>query len=358
MKIPAEFAKEVARFPDALRGLIEAELEAGNEITELSGSFPAPPVGAYVKLARPVSTRPRETAEGVDFFDRNGSSYSGEFTDAKRHFFVLEPPHPPEPEPDMDAIRAALKEKQTDALTRERSRTPKARTKRKKPAAEAAHAAPAPAPRKEAETAVDRFRESMVMDPEKWRDGIGYDVAILKTASPDELAGIENLLVSRGIRDWRDVEALAALDSPRARVLLKAALKSADPAISTAVIHHAPGLVSEDERTASLVAALEVAESYGGLSQTLLEVEEFHPPKVIAALLRGVLARGDGVPVHFAAMLMFLHGKAESAFDWAHRPFFLKFHTEDRAERESLFRELCEKIGVKPDKFLRGKVRG
>jgi hypothetical protein len=358
MKIPAEFAKEVARFPDALRGLIEAELEAGNEITELAGGFPAPPVGAYVKLSKPVTTRPRESAGDVDFFDRNGSDYSGEFTDAKRHFFVLEPPHPPEPEPDMDAIRAALKARQTDALTEMRSRTPSAPKRRKKSSVAAAEAvSESPAPRKEPETAVDRFRESMVMDFEKWHDGIGYDLAILKTASPDELVEIENVLVSRGIRDWRDVEALAALDSPRARVLLKAALKSSNPEISTAVINHAPGLVSEDERTSSLVAALEVAESFGGLAQTLLEVEEFHPSAVIEALLRGVLARGDGVPVHFAAMLMFLHGKAESAFDWAHRPFFLKFHTEDRAERESLFRELCEKIGVKPGKFLRRKAR-
>jgi len=52
-------------------------------------------------------------------------------------------------------------------------------------------------------------------------------------------------------------------------------------------------------------------------------------------------------------MLMFIHGKADSSFDWTHRPLFLRFKTEDRAERESVFRELCEKIGVAPEPYLK-----
>ena len=86
---------EIAAFPASLRKLIEAELQAGNKIAELSSTFPAPPAGAYVKLENPVIIRLRKPARGVDFSDRNSSSYSGEFTDAKRFYFVLEPPHPP-----------------------------------------------------------------------------------------------------------------------------------------------------------------------------------------------------------------------------------------------------------------------
>jgi len=52
-------------------------------------------------------------------------------------------------------------------------------------------------------------------------------------------------------------------------------------------------------------------------------------------------------------MLMFIHGKADAAFDWNQRPFFLQFHTEDAAERRHHFRELCEKIAVDPDDMLR-----
>jgi hypothetical protein len=55
--------------------------------------------------------------------------------------------------------------------------------------------------------------------------------------------------------------------------------------------------------------------------------------------------RGD-VAMHFAAMLLFVHGKADSEFDWEHRPFLLQFNTEDPAERAPAYRELCERIGL------------
>lgn len=99
-------------FPTVLRELIEAELKSGNTIVEVASTFPAPPAGAYVMFEKPVSTRPRATADGVTFFARNTSSYSGEFTDPERFYFVLDSPLPPDPPPDMDAIRAALDARQ------------------------------------------------------------------------------------------------------------------------------------------------------------------------------------------------------------------------------------------------------
>ena len=61
--------------------------------------------------------------------------------------------------------------------------------------------------------------------------------------------------------------------------------------------------------------------------------------------------------MHFAAMLFFLHGKASEPFDMAHRPFFLRFHTEDRRERAAVFRELCERIGVRAEEYLAPRKR-
>jgi len=107
MILTADQEKELAHFPAALRALIEAELAADNTVLEVGHSFPAPPAGAYFKLANKVSTRPRASVGGLDFYERNSSIYSGEFTDAKRFYFVLEAPNPPPPEPDMDAIRNA-----------------------------------------------------------------------------------------------------------------------------------------------------------------------------------------------------------------------------------------------------------
>lgn len=357
MKDTPHFAKEIAAFPNALRELIEAELEAGNRIVELSSTFPAPPAGAWVKLENPVSSRPRKTGDGIVFYDRNSPSYSGEFTDERRFYFVLEPPHPPEPEPDMDAIRAALEARQRAADADRFAGDPlnhaalSYQAQRPTPPVQPP---PAHATTPKAVSAIDRFRESMVGTYERWREGIGYEVAIFRTATPEELVAMEDLLLSRQVDDWCDVEALAALDSPRARVALRKALRSSNQRVRIAVAEYAPHLISEAERTTTLVEALEGSDTYGGLTQALLQIQEFHPPPIIDALLRGVLNRGGGPPVHFAAMLMFLHGKASSPFDWDQRPFFLKFNTADGRERIRLFEELCARIGVNAEKYLDG----
>ena len=353
MSIPAEFAKQFAAFPECLRKLVEAELADGNSIVEISGGFPAAPCGDCLKLAKPIAACRRESRDGVDFYERNSSLYRGEFTDAKRHFFVLEPPAEPEPEPDMNAIRAEMEARQraadADRFGREQLEWEIAREAASKTEPESRMPAASVTPT----STVGRFMASMEGSFDQWHDGTGYDIALLKSATPDELAQIESVLQSRGVNDWRDVEALAAIDSESARKRLREALKGSDHRVAIAVAQYAPDLVSDAERTKALVAALEGSEIYGGLTQALLEVEEFHPPKVIAALFRGVLARSGENAVHFAAMLMFVHGKAESSFDWKHRPLFLRFNTEDRAERESAFRELCEKIGVDPEKHLK-----
>lgn len=116
MNLAPEHRKDFEAMPAVLRRLLEAELAAGNSIVEVGHSFPAPPVGAYFQLANKVTTRPRESGNGIDFYERNSSSYSGEFTDAKRFFFILEPPNPPPPCPDMAAIRKAHDPK-PDSLT-------------------------------------------------------------------------------------------------------------------------------------------------------------------------------------------------------------------------------------------------
>ena len=330
MNIPEEFREVVESLPPVLRALLDAELAAGNEIAEVGHSFPAPPVGAYIKLARPVTTRPRAVGVGLKFRDFNSSIYSGEFSDERGFFFIVEPPAPPPAEPDMDAIRAG---------------------KVPKPAPSFKPTSIQNEPKPIAKDAMQRFRNSMVIDYEKWHDGIGYDLEALREASPEERATIETMLIDRGVGDWRDVEALAALNTPRARKALRAALKSDDHQVRMAVMQYAPELVSNAKRSVLLVEALQSAKFYGGLTEVLDEVEEFHPSEVIDALLRGVLAREGEVAVHFAAMLMFIYGKASESFDMEQRVFFLTFNTEDQAAREAAFRELCQKIGVTAEKY-------
>jgi hypothetical protein len=111
MRITPEQQIELAKFPAALRALVEAELKAGNSIVAIETGFPAAPCGASIKLAQAVKAKRRRSAGEVRFYARMNSSYAGEFTTEQRHFFVLEPPLPPEPAPDMDAIRKALEPK-------------------------------------------------------------------------------------------------------------------------------------------------------------------------------------------------------------------------------------------------------
>ena len=54
MKLTTEQQKELANFPPTLRALVERELEVGNSIEEVGHSFPAPPAGAYFKMAKVI----------------------------------------------------------------------------------------------------------------------------------------------------------------------------------------------------------------------------------------------------------------------------------------------------------------
>ena len=82
------------------------------------------------------------------------------------------------------------------------------------------------------------------------------------------------------------------------------------------------------------------------------EIESHQPPEVVNELLRGLLEREGDVAVHFAAMLFFIHGKADTPFDIEQRPFFLRFNTNVASDRRRVFRELCKVIGVNPCEYL------
>jgi hypothetical protein len=61
----------------------------------------------------------------------------------------------------------------------------------------------------------------MAIDYEKWHDGIGYDIDAIKLASPAERKTIERILIAHTPRDWRDIEALAQIDTERVQAFLE-----------------------------------------------------------------------------------------------------------------------------------------
>lgn len=192
---------------------------------------------------------------------------------------------------------------------------------------------------------VSRFAASRQIGFEAWHDGLGYDIALIDQASAEERAAIEALLLAGPVADWRDIEALAALATPAAQSALRQVLAGGNDQLKTAVLRFAPELAQSAQRAATLVSALDTGRFYHGLTQALDQVEEFHPPEVIDALWRGVRQREGEVAIHFAAMLLYLHGKAEAPFDMEQRPFLLRFVTEDRKEREAAIQDLRERIG-------------
>ena len=111
-------------------------------------------------------------------------------------------------------------------------------------------------------------------------------------------------------------------------------------------------MVTNRERSQSLINALQTAGIFSGLSQALDDIEDYHPPEVKETLIAGLLGREGDVAVLFAAMLFYLSGKAIEPFDMKQRPFFLSFNTENREERVQAFRELCEQLNIKPEKHL------
>lgn len=316
------------QLPASLRQLLEAELAAGNRIAAVDNGFPAPPAGFCLVLEHPL--QPHWKATNPDLVHRvwpNWKGYRG-VTDSTGHFFLLEPPLPPPQDPVMNygPDGAAIS-----------------------PGGVGTGVSPPPPPTR---TRLDEsgppslgvFWPNLEVDFEKWHDGIGHDLEALDSLPEPEKRAVEAYLVQRGIRDWRDVEALARLDGDAARTALRGALVQGELEVRLAVARHRPDWLTPSARTALLVDALDQAVPFAGLSTTVDAVVEFHPPVVMSALWRCLASRDGGVAVHYAALLAYLHGVAGSPFDMALRPFFLSFNTEDAQVRRAAISALRDKI--------------
>jgi hypothetical protein len=351
-------AAEVAKLPEGLKRLHDLELSRGGTLNAVEFGRGADQGKVQLQFQHPFHIQPSDAREGVLYRENSN-----------QHLTIFEFYTPDER---VSLITAKFKPMKLDPLPpgpenptaahikrmRQREREDEEARARRATEADAERAAKAFMPSAEVQAAkaglkdpVQRFVASMTMTYDMWHDGVGYDLQTLAAATPKERAEIERVLISRRPRDWRDVEALAQIDSPAARAAVEAALKDPDPQVRREAMRYASDKVDPADRERRLLALIPTAAPFGGLTEALDDIEEFHPPSVIDAMLRATL-RGDGeAAVHFAAMLFYLHGKAAEPFDWSHRPFFLRFNTTDRAERCAAFEELCRVIGVDATKF-------
>lgn len=199
----------------------------------------------------------------------------------------------------------------------------------------------------------DRFVSAANINLNNWRDP-EHDLEAIRLASHDERRAIEQFLLARGIRHFIDAEALALLNTPRARAALVEAFNNGSTEIRAAVAYLAPKLIDEQKQIDELVQRIGECDAYQGLSLTLSQIEGTHPPQVMHAMLERIARDPGGAAVHFAAMLFFLHKLADEPFDWNHRPFFLRFNPGNETDRREAFRDLCEKIGHDPQPYLAG----
>lgn len=196
--------------------------------------------------------------------------------------------------------------------------------------------------------AYERFKRSMMIDYEAWREGTPYDVPALAEISDEERDLLTEEICEKGSLDWRDVEALRALATPKAlKRLGKAAQTQTDGGGIEAFIDEvAHGWTPEIE--ARFIEKLERVQSMTGALDRLYEIATAHQtPAVMAQLLRNARIHSDP-PVRYSmgGFLLELTGHADTryTFDPNIRPHLLNLNSSDYKTYKAAVAWLEEKV--------------
>ncbi len=193
-----------------------------------------------------------------------------------------------------------------------------------------------------------RFLDSMVMDFDKWHDGTGYDLKILKQLEPGEKASIEKLLIKNLEQDgnWRDVEALAALGTAQAWAAVERAKFHNETKVRKYALRISINRQDSNDMSEKDLAKLEelviTAVKHGDF-----EIAEKIPTMgVKKALLDSIPGFKSEVRVSAAAFLLYLCDQAPEPFDWSQRSFFLLFGKDDPRMFQHAWEHLRKRTGL------------
>jgi hypothetical protein len=194
------------------------------------------------------------------------------------------------------------------------------------------------------------FVGSMNMTVEKWREGIGFDLAALKEVTDSERDSLVRTLAERLEEDgdWREIEALGAIGTPEATDVIRHAVEHGSPEIRLRAAEQLTKMNEPADLESAIIEALRKTSLFGGLSEALDMAEEHPSPRIQETLLDLALNGDEEQRIHCAALALYLGGKADEAFDWNHRPFFLRFADNDRRVQIEAYKELCVRLGVTP----------
>jgi hypothetical protein len=182
--------------------------------------------------------------------------------------------------------------------------------------------------------AYDRFKASMAIDYGKWRDGEPYDIAALGEVTWEEADRLIDELVAKQRLDWRDVEALRALGTPKALARVGAAAKEQTDTGGVDALAHAIEISGwSDGAEKRLCDILEKAMVMELSLDVLYRLAEAHPtPAVMAQVFRNARVAGnDATRYSFGAFLLYLTGYADNwyGFEDDLRPHLLDLSSAD-----------------------------
>jgi hypothetical protein len=199
--------------------------------------------------------------------------------------------------------------------------------------------------------AMIRFIKSMKIGYIEWHDGISYDLEALKEYSTEELNYIEALLLSRKNEDWRDVEALAALNTPAAIQALKDCLESSNLDCRLFAVRYLKEMNILDRIDQVVVTALPLTKTGEGFSLALALAKDYPSEAIKDIVLWCCLNGNESIRVLCAAMVLYLYGITTDYYDTSHKIVF-EFHEPDRSKRIEPFTRLCRMINIDPEPFI------
>ena len=204
---------------------------------------------------------------------------------------------------------------------------------------------------KQTSPAMRRFLQSMNIGYIEWHDGIGYDLAALKELQGAEREQVEGILIAHKDRDWRDVEALAALGTPRAIQALHNCLESVNKDARLFAVRYLKEMNIADRVEEIVTETLPQTRIGYGMTYALALAKDYPTNRIREKLLWCALHGNDDIRIHCAAMALYLYGAAPVEFDREQEIIF-EFREKEEASRLTAFRVLCDIVGVEAERFL------
>jgi hypothetical protein len=193
-----------------------------------------------------------------------------------------------------------------------------------------------------------QFLKSLAIGYNEWHEGIGFDLDAIAALKGEERGEAEEMLLDRmkSGGGWREIEALATLDTESARLAIRGALRSSNMETRLRAAEQLVEMGEDVSLEQYIIQALRHGDLYEGASRAIDLAEENPTPAIRKALLELTLTGEREIRIHAAALSLYLAGKAEEPFDWNHRPFFLRFGEDDVNERQNAYAELCQRIAA------------